>query len=273
VLTDGLIPNRYNETAMSERVSERVESGWRPFLMDGPKGMAAVGEGEPAGRDYRRARELLWMAAHDLSAPLAAIRMIAHPRTAAEDDEASRRALSRIDRIAENAQRMIDDVLAIERLGAHPRAAEPEALLDAEKVLADVVVSNGPALERAACTIFVKRTDDLDRVVGRWSRAALERLFGNLIQNVVRHAPGAPIEISFARRNGLLQIHFTDGGPGLPVDAAAPGAAFAAGATDGGHGLGLWIVYRTVAEMGGAVIMESGAGKGLTFDIRLPFGE
>src|SRR5882672_4789575 len=35
---------------------------------------------ELGGRDYRRARELLWMAAHDLSAPLAAIRMQARAK-------------------------------------------------------------------------------------------------------------------------------------------------------------------------------------------------
>src|SRR5450432_2858855 len=238
-------------------------------------------EGAPAGREYRRARELLWMAAHDLAAPLAAIRMHLHalerrarsskPPTA----EDWREGMGRVDRLVGNAQLMLDDVLAVERLEEHPAPRQSSAfpLVDAEKVLADVIVMQAGAIERVGCTIFVKRGDDLSRVLGRWNRSSLERLFSNLIQNVVRHAPGAPIEISFARREEILQIHFADGGPGLPLDKLRIGGeAFVESMLpDTGHGLGLWIVYRIVAEMGGQITMQSAAGKGLSFDIRLPF--
>jgi two-component system sensor histidine kinase KdpD len=252
---------------------------------------------EPAGRDYRRARELLWMAAHDLSAPLGAIRMHLrakerqHGRQALTGDEWLA-ALGRIDRLVESAQAMIEDVLAVERLRQRPAPPQtPVALVDAERVLGDVVAMQAIALKRAGCSVFVKRRDDLERARGRWNAVSLERLFANLIQNVVRHAPGAPIEVSFWRRDDYLQIHFADGGPGLPIDDAfaptssgvcAPGSpggfesaaaiAFADSAEEDGHGLGLWIVYRIVAEMRGEITMHSRAGKGLSFDIRLPLG-
>jgi signal transduction histidine kinase len=238
---------------------------------------------EPQGRDYRRARELLWMAAHDLSAPLGAIRM--HVRA---KERQQRRApltsdewlavLGRIERLVESTQAMIDDVLSVERLRQRPSQAAPDdALVDAERVLGEVIGMHGLALKRAGCSVFVKRRDDLDRVRGRWNQVSLERLFANLIQNVVRHAPGAPIEVSFARRGESLQIHFADGGPGLPMDLEREGVeppvvAFAESAGEEGHGLGLWIAYRIVAEMQGEITMQSRAGKGLAFDIRLPFG-
>jgi signal transduction histidine kinase len=221
------------------------------------------------------------MAAHDLAAPLAAIRMHVHAmerqarssRPPTADDW--REAMGRVDRLVGNAQLMLDDVLAVERLEEHPAPGPSSAfpLVDAEKVLADVIVMQAGAIERVGCSIFVKRRDDLSRVHGRWNRSSLERLFSNLIQNVVRHAPGAPIEISFARREEILQIHFADGGPGLPVDKLRVGGeAFVESMLpDTGHGLGLWIVYRIVAEMGGQITMQSAAGKGLSFDIRLPF--
>jgi signal transduction histidine kinase len=224
------------------------------------------------------------MAAHDLSAPLSAIRM--HVR--AKDREHRRlpltgqdwlTVLGRIERLVENAQAMIDDVLAVERLRQRPPVLPSTlSVVDAEEVLGSVIALQAVALKRAGCSVFVKRRDDLERVCGRWNRVSLERLFSNLVQNAVRHAPGAPIEISFARRDDRLQIHFADGGPGLPLDArAAPATAFAdspADSPDGesGHGLGLWIVYRIVAEMSGEITMQSRAGRGLSFDIRLPLG-
>jgi two-component system sensor histidine kinase KdpD len=234
---------------------------------------------EPQGRDYRRARELLWMAAHDLAAPLGAIRMHLRAKErqhrreplTAEDWVA---ALGRIERLVESAQAMIDDVLTVERLRQRPEVAQDEpSLIDVERVLGDVIAMHGIALKRAGCTVFVNRRDDLDGVRGRWNQVSLERLFANLIQNVVRHAPGAPIEISFARRDEYLQIHFADGGPGLPLEAGEVPVAFADSAKEDGHGLGLWIVYRIVAEMSGEITMQSRAGKGLAFEIRLPFDE
>jgi two-component system sensor histidine kinase KdpD len=234
---------------------------------------------EPQGRDYRRARELLWMAAHDLCAPLGAIRMQLrakerqHRRQPLTGDEWLA-ALGRVERLVESAQAMIDDVLAVERLRQRPASESVEtSLVDAERVLGDVIAMQSVGLKRAGCSVFVKRRDDLDRVRGRWNQVSLERLFANLIQNVVRHAPGAPIEVSFSRREEYLQIHFADGGPGLPMEDGAPAIAFADSAGQDGHGLGLWIVYRIVAEMQGEITMQSRAGKGLAFDIRLPFGE
>jgi len=241
---------------------------------------------EGAGRDYRRARELLWMAAHDLAAPLGAIRMHLrakerqHARQPLTTDEWLA-ALSRIERLVENAQAMIEDVLAVERLRQRPAAVRPEAsLVDAERVLRDVIAMQAVGLRRAGCSVFVKRRDDLGGARGPWNAISLERLYSNLIKNVVRHAPGAPIEVSFARRDAYLQIHFADGGPGLPLDggfepsAATAFADMAPGDAPGedGHGLGLWIVYRIVAEMQGEITMQSRAGVGLSFDIRLPFG-
>jgi two-component system, OmpR family, sensor histidine kinase KdpD len=229
-----------------------------------------------AGPDYRRACELLWIAAHDLSAPLAAIQMHIRakrhsPKGMSEADWQA--AFERIEKIAASALRMLEDVLAVERL--QPPGTEPatDSLVDVERVLGDVIVTQSVLLERAGCAVFVTRRDDLDRVVGRWNRGSIERLFGNLLQNVVRHAPGAPIEISFARRGEDLQIRFADGGPGLPVGTSSvPPPLAVSVASHGGHGLGLWIVSRTVAELGGAITMQSRAGKGLAFDIRLPFG-
>jgi len=234
--------------------------------------------GQGGGRDERRARELLWTAAHDLSAPLAAIFMhasagVGERRSGAEGARDARMTLARIAKLAASAQRLVEDVLTARRLEEQPRGPTTTEIVDAERILSDVIHMQAGSLDRAGCSIFVTRRDDLERVRGRWNPCSLERLFTNLIQNVVRHAPGAGIEVSFARRDDQLRIRFADGGPRLAVASAREGRAFSeTPAPESGHGLGLWIVYGIVAEMGGAITMETRAGKGLAFDIRLPFG-
>src|SRR5262249_26116469 len=99
-----------------------------PMTEDEGRGRVGAADGgvrpgaEPRGRGERGAREVLWMAAHGRSAPLAAIRMHAGARErgglCVED---ARAALARVERLAASAQRLVDDVLAVERLEERPR--------------------------------------------------------------------------------------------------------------------------------------------------------
>jgi signal transduction histidine kinase len=65
-----------------------------------------------------------------------------------------------------------------------------------------------------------------------------------------------------------------DGGIGVPP--AEQGRIFerfergSAARNYGGIGLGLWIVREIVGALGGTISVESGAGEGTTFTVRLP---
>lgn len=231
---------------------------------------------EPVEAELQRARELLWTASHDLCTPLGVIEMCAqallrHCADGAVPDRGRLvETLAQIERLAKTAAALVTDVLAVEKLATrtHPLSSDaPE--VDVEMLLADVVGLHVGALERARCSVFVRRTEGTERARARCDAQALRRVFSNLLQNVIRHAPGSPVHIEFARLPTHLRIRFADGGPG-PSDEGVRAMAqpFLHQGLQAGHGLGLWIVQRAVAEMGGRI--QAWRGPGMAFEIELP---
>lgn len=230
--------------------------------------------GQPATADYgsgggRDPIGMLRIACHELVSPLATIQLCAQslvtrvrstpPPTESELWEMAQR----IESVAVRAVQLIDDVLASERGSEDRGLASGHDVVDLEQALSDAIAMHAEALDRASCSVFVSRTEGQARTRGFWKRQALERIFSNLLQNVVRHAAGAPVLIHLSTELGTdgkwARVRFADQGPGI-----------VATETTGRHGLGLWIIHRTVAELGGQIEMNSAAGAGLSFDIRLP---
>ncbi len=93
----------------------------------------------------------------------------------------------------------------------------------------------------------------------------------NLVQNA-RDASGASGHVSVAARieGDRAVLSISDDGPGL--DEEQKSRLFVPGFTtkSGGSGLGLTIVERIVNEHGGTIDVDSVAGRGTTFRIRLP---
>jgi signal transduction histidine kinase len=223
-----------------------------------------------------RIHQLLRVGCHDLCTPLAAIRM--HVQRALLTLQAGQQMspeqlielLKRVDRIAGDGARLVEDVLAVERLEKLTPELVPE--IDLETILASTVSMHAEALRRANCEILVERARDFERVRGHWHAGAAKSLFSNLLQNVARHAAGATVRVSFARSGQGVHIRFADNGPGLP----SPFPALRSGSTkprptiDESHGLGIWIIHQAVAELGGDINMRNRPEGGLDCDIWLP---
>jgi len=232
----------------------------------------------PLARDLEaRARELITMAAHDLRSPLAAIGFRTHhivqrwksgerPRC---EEWAS--VVCGVCTAVEDASRMISDLLVMERLDQSGERAQPD-VTDVQAVIEKAIERERLALERARCRVTVLRQKGLTSARGDWDRPYLLRVFGNLLRNAARHAPGAPILITLARRGDRLAIVFADRGPGLPVHTRRlVRSAVNQPALEGEiHGLGLWIVRRAVHRLHGRLRIHTRAGAGVTFDIELP---
>lgn len=225
-----------------------------------------------------RARELMTMAAHDLRSPLAAIRFraeaIVHRWRAGNappcDEWAS--VVVGMSAAAEDAFHIIDDLLGIERLEHAGPAAPRPPVVDVRTVIDKAIDREKLGLERAGCHVTVLCDEGFVSVRGRWDRAYLLRVFGNLLRNAATHAPGAPILITLARRGDRLGIVFADRGPGLAEHrrSARVLRPLVAAAGSEIHGVGLWIVRRAVERLHGRLRIHSRAREGVTFDIELP---
>lgn len=95
----------------------------------------------------------------------------------------------------------------------------------------------------------------------------------NLLLNACAAAPleGA-VGLCAALNGGALEIAVTDSGPGLPESVRRAYREDATARTLGGdgRGLGVWMVKRLVAGLGGRIDVETGGGRGTLIRLRIP---
>lgn len=231
-----------------------------------------------AGRralDSERANEELRerfvaMLGHDLRSPLNAVLgsaqlLLRHGQL----DEHDRRAVDRITRATERMSRLVGDVLDFTRMR-----------LGGEIPLSTTWVDLGE-LTRAACEeaelanpgrAMRLRTTIRSRVCCDGDRVA--QLLSNLLSNAIRHgAPNTPVTVTVEEtaHDALLRVH-NEGPPIAPDLLPHLFEAFRQGSSAGAHGLGLglFITKAIVVAHKGSIEVESDAGQGTTFVVRLP---
>jgi signal transduction histidine kinase len=229
------------------------------------------------GSDYRHARELLRMASNNLIAPLNTIRTLVDISREYEErgpsgDDRVQTVLSRVAWLAQEATMMVQDVLALEQLETESEAALPvvnaNEEVDVEDAIDAAILLQKEALDRAHCPVVVTRAAP-ERLRGHWKRASLVRLFSHLFHNASWRAPGAPAIVDLSQNFGWLRVLFSDGAPLRQADVVGDSFWRLARAQEG-NGLGLWILHRTVAELGGEMEVQADTTAGATFDIRIP---
>lgn len=111
-------------------------------------------------------------------------------------------------------------------------------------------------------------------VCGLWDRLRLQQIAWNLLSNAVRYGAGAPIHVAVAGGDDRASLVVRDHGIGIADEDQArifePYERGAGKRPAGGFGLGLWIVRRLTAAMGGTIDVESRPGEGATFTVTLP---
>ena len=230
---------------------------------------AAQAEDVAAGDRMRTA--LLSAVSHDLRSPLASAKAAVSSLRSrdvvwspADREELLATAEESIDRLV----RLVENLLDMSRLqaGALSVLIRPVAIDDvAPLALADL----GPGEHEVA----VQLPEDLPDVMA--DAALLERVLGNLLANALRHSPaGRPPHLAATVRQGMVEVHVVDHGPGiLPDDRERVFAPFQRlGDTDNttGIGLGLALARGLTEAMGGTLTPEETAGGGLTMIVTLP---
>jgi PAS domain S-box-containing protein len=265
--------------AAQRRVTLQTPDGERvlgftnaPVDVGGTNGAVAVfrllSEVEAAKREVEeraRREELAHSArsfAHEVRNPLAAIGAAAQV-IAREDAQPAQRI--RLARAIESESRRITGLVSeyVEHREAHPdtRAVDVPALL-AEVVEVNLLAS--PARQR----ITINCTPGLPSVKGDTGR--LKQVVLNLVLNAVSATnAGGVIELAAHPDAGGVALRVADTGHGI-TEADLPRIFDENFSTRRGGGLGLPIARRIVEQHGGAIRVESTAGRGTTFTVWLP---
>jgi len=234
----------------------------------GPDGAGQEGVPVAAGAHRRAAeieREFIECAAHELRAPVASIlsllQVIARDEPALPDD------VGRLLRyIAEEA-----DVLA-KRL--HTATLMARARLGEEELDLEPIPLR-PLLERVAATVRLARGVDVEVACPAGLAALADHdlvvlLLSNLAENAAKHTQRDVVSLAARAETSRAVIEVMDRGPGIELGAGSGRSPERALRNGEGLGLGLVIVGRAVAALGGTLELQSEPGSGTVAHVTLP---
>ncbi|MGH3787736.1 MAG: DUF4118 domain-containing protein [Pseudonocardiaceae bacterium] len=216
---------------------------------------------------------LLSAVGHDLRTPLTSIKAAVgslrdpHLQLSAAD---TAELLATIEESADRLSALVENLLDSSRL------ATGEVRPQLQPVGYDEVVARALATIDRSDVVAVEIGADLPLVLG--DPGLLERVVANVVDNALRHAQGAAVEVRGSAHAGRVELRVCDHGPGLPRGAAetvfAPFQRLDATErgdrrTGNGVGLGLSVAKGFVEAMGGTLSAEDTPGGGLTVVVSL----
>lgn len=223
----------------------------------------------------RLQEDFVALVSQELKDPLTAIlgfaQLLGRPEIL-QDAARRRMTLRALDARGRQMSSLIDDLLLASR------AQGGELNLDREPVdLAGLVTEAVTRYEQLESgRRFVIDVDTrMPKVLA--DRGRVEQALNNLLSNAVKYGPaGSAVHVAVLPDGEWATVSVRDSGTGIEADLAERVfdrffTSPVEGAAPRGAGLGLYLV-RTIAEAhGGSVELESAAGRGSTFTMRLPF--
>lgn len=212
-------------------------------------------------------------AAHELRTPLTALRGELEVGLRSDrSPEEYRRVLRSVLESVERLVRLAEDLLVLSR--ASSGGLVRSGPVDLETLVLGALDAGARLAQGRGVTV---RLVAVAPAVVSGDAVALERALLNLVDNAVRYTPaGGRVELSAGPADGWVEISVQDSGPGIPpadVERAfEPFVRLEAGRAKApeGTGLGLAIARSIVVAHGGTLTLESTAGVGSRFTIRLP---
>ena len=216
--------------------------------------------------------EFVSVVSHELRTPLTSIRgslgLIARGVMGPLPEKAQHMAEIAVS----NTDRLINDILDIERMESG-KVTMARTACDAAALMAQAAEVTGDMAEEAGVTLSVSPASvqvwaDPDRII---------QTFTNLVSNAIKFSPrGGTVSLEAQRQGDQVQFQVKDQGRGIPAGSLE--SIFErfqqVDASDsrekGGTGLGLAICRSIVQQHGGLIWAESTEGAGSTFSLTLP---
>ncbi len=214
---------------------------------------------------------MLATVSHELRNPLHAVQGISELLATSDLPVAERQLAGTINRQIRDLTRVVDDLLTSSRLELDSVRLEEEAV-DLRGLLGDVVaIARTVAVDGVDVVALIDPAIP-DRLVTDPVR--LRQVLSNLVGNAVKFTSAGRVRLLAAIEHGRLVIEVCDSGSGIPeAELATIFEPFRSASTAGrgaGAGLGLSIVQRIVALLGGTIDVSSTTGVGSTFRVVLP---
>ncbi|HSG79654.1 MAG TPA: ATP-binding protein [Acidimicrobiia bacterium] len=212
--------------------------------------------------------DLIAIVSHELRTPLTSIigslQTLQRPQLAPPSRDAQRlvqTALAQADRL----RVLVDDLLVASRLDRDVLRLRMRPV-DVPGVVREIL----DLVPDARSAITVSAASDLPRPVVDPDHLA--RIVRNLVENVLRHAPGAPAEIRLGADGETFTVDVIDHGPGIADPQGLFERTTPPSGPNGGLGLGLAIARGLVDALGGTIDHSPTPGGGATLGVRLPIG-
>ncbi len=250
-------------------VSESIKIIGARLAAGEARGQSLTAGGDAAHRDAMRLVALSGLSAgiaHEIKNPLNA--MSIHLELLRAQLGGSREATEHLAVITGQLRRL-DDVVQTFLKFSRPEqlALKPTSLLAMLNDIGHIAEAEG---ERAGVRVEINCPPDLPDV--RADASSLQNALLNLAINGCQAMPnGGTLRIGAGRTaENRVAVTVSDSGIGIPADQLDTIFNLYFTTKDGGSGIGLAMVYRTVQLHDGDISVESAPGRGTTFTVTLP---
>lgn len=259
---------------------EIIELNATPYILGSWLDMTDIKQAEKQALELALAqeretnlRDFLSTISHDLKTPLSVINTSLYFLERMTDPVKQQERIEAIRAQAQLLERYIQDILTISRLDHTPMVKRSP--VDLNRLLRDILTRLSPSTEQKGLTTNLDLSQALTAVPG--DQNELDRVLVNLIENAVTYTPTNGSIIVRTRTDGQWAVaEISDTGIGIG-EADLPHvferfyrASEAKTIEKRGTGLGLAIARKIVELHEGNIEVQSVAGQGTTFSVRLP---
>ena len=212
------------------------------------------------------------MIAHELRAPLTAIRGYSDMLTERLSDPEQKKYASRVAESAERLIAIVNDLLEVARLQSGKLTITKEEFQINQVIKAVLAELGISAREKEITLVF----EDQNEFLVYADEKRLHQALTNLVSNAIKYTQAGKIELSLEDKPAYIELRVKDTGMGIAADDQkklfAPFFRVADSSVEKitGSGLGMWITKEFIELMDGKIGVESIKGVGTHIVVSLP---